>query len=225
MLFFLTILSLSYSISPFCSFSFSVSPPFLPSSLSTTLTRAKLFLAREKKVFTLWPRPAGITLCSHWLNPLLPLYGLHIFPVLQDFVKKRTQGDKEREKVKEKSAASPFYYMWIFSGSAPCVRVCVCTWRWFMYKQEHQQSDNKFFRGLWTLQSPVVSRATQRSHWITGNCSYWLLPSLAEECTDFNANYRVWTCGYTVQIGSYTTWSVCKILQKCSGEMCRQTNK
>lgn len=70
----------------FGSFSFSLSPSLLLSSLSTTRTQAKLFLAWEKKVFTLWPRPAGITLCSHWLNPLLPLYGLHIFPVLQDFV-------------------------------------------------------------------------------------------------------------------------------------------
>lgn len=121
-------------------------------------------------MFTLRQRPVGITLCSHWLNPLLPLHGLHIFPVLQDF-KKRTEGDKERKKEREKSkrAASPSYYMWIFSGTA----VCVCTWRGLMYKQEHQQSDNKFFRGLWTPNSFL-----HRSHGICTPCRFYCYSQL-----------------------------------------------
>lgn len=63
----------------------------LAPSLSKALALAKLFLAREKKVFTLWSRLAGTMLCSHWLKPTLATSWFANFPILQDIKKKGTQ--------------------------------------------------------------------------------------------------------------------------------------
>lgn len=71
--------------------------------------------------------------------------------------------------------ASPSYYAWIFSGAAVsvCVFVCGDTYRWFMYKQEHQQSDNKFFWGLWTPNSFL-----HKSHGRSSPCCFWCYSQL-----------------------------------------------
>lgn len=118
----LAIITLLYAsphpaLSLFLSFLLSSLPPFPPLSLSP----AKLFLAWEKKVFTLWPRPAGITLCSHWLNPLLPLHGLHIFPVLQDFKKGRREIKRERKKNRRVREQPPPPIICGFSLALLCV--------------------------------------------------------------------------------------------------------
>lgn len=58
-----------------------------------------------------------------------------------------------------------------FSLVLPCLYVCLCvgdTYRWFMYKQEHQQSDNKFFWGLWTPNSFL-----HKSHERSSPCCFW----------------------------------------------------
>lgn len=107
-------------------------------------------------MFTLRQRPAGITLCSHWLNPLLPLHGLHIFPVLQDLKKGRREIKRKRKRGEKARSLSLLLYVDFLCLS-------VCKRRGLMYKQEHQQSDNTFFRGLWTPGSFL-----HRSH---GRCS------------------------------------------------------
>lgn len=71
-------------------------PPMLPLPPCRTPAPAKLFLAWEKKVFTLRQRPAGITLCSHWLKPTVATPWFAYFPVLQDFEKKKRRERRER---------------------------------------------------------------------------------------------------------------------------------
>lgn len=168
---------------PPTSLSLSLSPPILTPSLSSTLYPAKLFLAWEKKVFTLQPGPAGITLCSHWLNPLLPLHGLHIFPVLQD-VKKGQIKKKKRKKESEKNKSLPLLlcvdFLW-------CCRVCMCvgthTDDSCINRNTNSRTTNSseacglqtnFYTSHMRDSVPVVSGATRSSLWITGDCSYWM---------------------------------------------------
>lgn len=176
-------------------------------------------------MFTLRQRPAGITLCSHWLNPLLPLHGLHIFPVLQDF-KKRTEGDKERKREK-REREKPFPPIICgFSLASLCVCVCVKGEDSCINRNTNSRTTNSseacglqthFYTGHMVDAVPLVSNASHSSCWITGDRSYWMWPQFG------NANYKVCTCGYTAQIGSY---GACKMHEssKLNQQMKKQKN-
>ncbi len=89
-----------------------------------------------------------------------------------------------------------------------------------MYKQEHQQSDNKFFRGLWTPNSFL-----HRSHGRCSPCRFYCYSQLMlnnRQLLILNvalvwrmnvqiAMHKVCTCRYTVQIGSYRACRACKM--------------
>lgn len=132
--------------------------------------------------------------------------------VLQDFKKGQREIKRERKKEREKKAPSPSYYMWIFSGTA----LCVCTWRGSMYKQEHQQSDNKFLWGLWTLNS-FLHRSHGRcspcrfccySQLMLNNCSCWMWPQ-----------FGGWMCRLPCKLQSLHLWMYLILFGSC--EACR----
>lgn len=121
---------------------------------------------------------------------------------------KKGRGEIKRERKKEKRVREqPPPLLLYVDFPWHCYVLCVCTWLGFMYKQEHQQSDNKFFRGLWTPNSFLHGSHGRRSpcrfycysqlmlnnrQLLTLNvASVWL-----DECADCNANYKVCTCGY-----------------------------
>lgn len=122
-------------------------------------------------MFTLRQRPAGITLCSHWLKPTVATPWFAYFPVLQDFEKKERESERKgqikkeskKKKKKRERSLSLLLYVDFLRRCFVCVRAK--RKKGLMWKQEHQQSDNKhksFLRRSRGRRRPIAATVWQR---------------------------------------------------------------
>lgn len=161
---------------------------------------------------------------------------------------KKGRGEIKRERKKEKRVREqPPPLLLYVDFPWHCYVLCVCTWLGFMYKQEHQQSDNKFFRGLWTPNSFLHGSHGRRSPCRFYCYSQLMLNNRQQAHTECGLSLAGWMCRlqcklqsvhlwiYTAQIGSYRACRACKmhesvavkssIFSKCSQQTKKQNKK